>query len=195
MKHAWVGLLLLLGGCAELVTSTPQAIEASRYVSPEAPYVALLTMVDRDSGQGAHSALLVNGSQRVLYDPAGTFKTEVTTENADVIYGITPLALQAYEFFHARETTSFLEQKISVSRAEADAMIARMERQGPSPKFMCAINTAEILRDFDRFAHMPRSMQPTRLMKAFDAMPGVERREVFDDDVGQNIRWAKPGEL
>lgn len=178
-----------------MVSSTPEAIERAAYASSEAPYVALLTMVDRDSGQGAHSALLVNGSERVLYDPAGTFKTEVTVENGDVIYGITPRVLEAYEFFHARETTSFLEQKIPVSRAMADAVIARMEAQGPSPKFLCAINTAEILRDFAPFASIPRSYHPTRLMSAFEDLPGVERREVFDDDVGQNIRWAAPGEL
>lgn len=178
-----------------MVTSTPQAISAARFSSAEAPYVALLTMIDRDSGQGAHSAILVNGSQVAMYDPAGTFGVDGVPENGDVLYGITPRILNAYEFFHARATTSFLEQKVPVSREMADAVIARMEVQGPSPKFLCAINTAEILRPFAPFSDVPRSIHPTRLMEAFDRIPGTLRREVFDDDTGQNIRWAKPGEF
>lgn len=195
MRYLLAVFALLSTGCAEMVTSTPDQIAAARYVSAEPPYVALLTMVDRDSGQGAHSAILANGSQVALYDPAGTFGLPGVPEAADVLYGITPRVLEAYEFFHARDTTSFLEQKIPVSRDLADAVIARMERQGPSPKFLCSINTAEILQDFPQFGDIPRSIHPTALMNAFDRIPGVERREVFDDDAGQNIRWARPGEF
>jgi len=195
MFRVWVGLVLAgLAGCAELVTSTPREIAAARHVSAEAPYVALLTVVDRESGQGAHSALLVNGSQVALYDPAGTFMFPGVVENADVLYGMTPRALEVYEFFHARETTSVLEQKVQVSREVADTVIARMQAQGPSPKFLCSVNTSEILADIPRFSAVPTTYFPTKLMSAFDEIPGVQRREVFDNDAGKNIRWATQAE-
>ena len=33
-------------------------------------------MVNRETGTGAHTSLMINASQRVIYDPAGTFQTD-----------------------------------------------------------------------------------------------------------------------
>lgn len=63
----------LLAGCEVYTPADPEAIARARYVSPEPPSITLLSMVDVASGRSAHSALLINGSQQVLYDPAGTF--------------------------------------------------------------------------------------------------------------------------
>lgn len=42
-----------------------------------APRISLYTMVNNESGAGAHSALVINASQRVIFDPTGTFKHDV----------------------------------------------------------------------------------------------------------------------
>jgi len=182
-------LIASLGACAERVYAPDEAVAAARYVSPEAPYISLMTMVERDDDEGAHSAILVNGSQVALYDPAGTFKHPELVERNDVFYGITPRWKEVYEWYHARKTTYVVEHRLPVSRAFADQMIARMEAQGPSPKMLCGINTSEILRSFDRFANVPSTYYPDKIMDAFKTIPGVTERRVYQEDTGQNIQF------
>jgi ferredoxin-NADP reductase len=179
----------LLTACAERIYAPDEAVAAARYSSSDAPYISLMTMVERDNNEGAHSAILVNGSQVALYDPAGTFKHPELPERNDVFYGITPRWKEVYEWYHARKTTYVVEHRLPVSRAFADQMIARMETQGPSPKMFCGINTSEILRSFDVFSDIPRSFYPDKIMKAFAQLPGVTERRVYQEDSGQNIQF------
>jgi len=182
---------LLVSGCAQSILDSPAEVAAARYVSDEAPYVALVTMINVGNGKGAHSAILVNGSQVALYDPAGTFKFETVPERNDVLYGINPRIKEAYEWYHARETTYVLEQKLPVSRDLADAVIARMEAEGPSAKLNCAIHTGRILQSFPEFGTIPTSYFPSKIRDAFATIPGVQNREVYQNDVGQNIQFRK----
>jgi len=184
---------LILTACAKSVYAPDEAVAAARYESAEPPYISLMTMVERADDEGAHSAILVNGSQVALYDPAGTFRHPDLPERNDVFYGITPRWKEVYEWYHARKTTYVVEHRLAVSKAFADQMIARMEAQGPSPKLFCGINTAEILRSFDRFAHVPRTFYPDKIMDAFAAIPGVTERRVYQEDSGQNIQFKPEG--
>ena len=177
----------LLAACAQFANSPPEEISRARYVSDEEPYVALVTMIHRRNDNGAHTALVVNGSQVVIYDPAGSFEHSQVPENNDVLYGITPELKSVYENYHARNTTYLREQRVPVSREFADAVIARMEAQGASFKAFCAVNTSEILRDFPEFAHVPRTFHPSKIMAAFDQVPGVQDRRVYAEDQGKNI--------
>ena len=181
----------LLSGCAETVLDSPQRVAEARYVSDEAPYVSLVTMVNVSNDKGAHSAILVNGSQVALYDPAGTFGYETVPERNDVLYGITPRIQEAYEWYHARETTYVVEQKLPVSLALADAVIARMEAEGPSPKLHCGIHSGRVLQSFAEFSDVPSSYYPSKLMEAFGSIPGVTTRRIYQNDVGQNIQFRK----
>ena len=65
--------LVMLAGCEMYTPATPEEIARARYVSDEPPSITLISMVNAASGRSAHSGLLINGSQQVLYDPAGTF--------------------------------------------------------------------------------------------------------------------------
>lgn len=183
---------VFLSGCAERVYAPDEAVAAARYQSNEAPYISLMTMVNRANDKGAHSAIIANGSQVALYDPAGTFRHESVPERNDVFYGITPRMKEVYEWYHARDTHYVVEQRLPVSREFADAMIARMEAQGPSPKMFCGINTAEILSSFEPFAHVPVSYYPSDLMDAFGQVEGVNVRTVYQEDTGQNIQFKTP---
>ena len=183
---------LAVSGCAERVLDSPERVAAARHVSDEAPYVALVTMVNVSNDKGAHSAILVNGSQVALYDPAGTFKLDQVPERNDVLYGITPRVQEAYEWYHARDTTYVVEQKVPVSRALADRVIARMEAEGPSAKLHCGIHAGNVLGDFSEFGAVQPSYYPSDLMEAFAVLPNVATRRVYQNDVGQNIQFAKP---
>ena len=182
-----LALIALLVGCAQFSDAPPEEVARARYVSDDEPYVALFTMIRRRNDRGAHTALVVNGSQVAIYDPAGSFEHPNMPERGDVLYGVTPVMKKIYENYHARSTVYVREQRVPVSREFADAVIARMEAQGASSKAFCAINTAEVLRDFPEFAHVPRSFYPSNIMAAFDEVPGVEERLIFAEDEGQNI--------
>ena len=85
------------------------------YVHDGPPRISLYTMVNNDSGAGAHSALVINASQRVIFDPAGTIKHDVFIEKDDVLYGVTPSVLQFYTRADARKTQHVLIQDLDVS--------------------------------------------------------------------------------
>ena len=185
-KAAILAALLGVSGCAQMISAPPEEIARARYTDSES-YISLYTMVEKGSGRGAHSGLIVSGSQVVLYDPAGTFKHPNLPERGDVFYGLTPQMKFVYESYHARSTTNVMEQKLPVTREFADLVIARMEAQGPSAKMFCAKNTSAILRDFPQFAHVPHSFRPSFVADAFGEVPGVEARWVEQEDDGQNI--------
>jgi len=99
-------LPLILAACAEPVSAPDADVQraAFRYDAP--PSITVITVISNRSGAGAHSALLINGSQRVMFDPAGTFHHPQLPERNDVIYGMQPKALEFYLDYHARETFS-----------------------------------------------------------------------------------------
>lgn len=174
-------------GQAEPVWSTDERVEAARFVSSEAPYVSLMTMVRKSDDFGAHSALIVNGSEVVLFDPAGTFKHPQMPERNDVFFGVTPGIKSIYEKYHARQSTYVIEQKLPISRDLADKLIVRILAQGASAKMYCGVATSDILRDFEVFASVPKSFYPTKLMDGFGAIPEVIERRVDGGDLGQNL--------
>ena len=64
-------------------------VRTARFVSPEPPSITLFTVIGIPRGEGGHSALMINGSQRVIYDPAGSWQHPQIPERHDVLYGIT----------------------------------------------------------------------------------------------------------
>ena len=56
----------LVAGCAvNEDTSSDEDIRQATYVHDGPPRLTLYTMVSNDTGAGAHTSLLINGSQRV----------------------------------------------------------------------------------------------------------------------------------
>lgn len=179
-------LIAACGGPAEPVWAPQDVVDTSRYTAPGSASVTLVTVRSTSSGSGAHSGLVISGSERVIFDPAGTFKLASVPERNDLHYGITPAALAVYIDYHARETYDVILQEVVVSRAEADALIARAAAHGAVPKAQCALSIGSILNSQPRFQGMPRSYFPNRLSKAFGALPGVSERVITDDDADAN---------
>jgi len=57
---------------AEPTWAPDAALASAHYVAPGPKTITLFTVVSTRSGSGAHSGLLINGSERVMFDPAGT---------------------------------------------------------------------------------------------------------------------------
>ncbi len=185
-----LGLTLIVSGCVNpnAGTALPAEIAASRAANPEPASITLLTVINGRSDFGEHSALLINGSQQVIYDPAGSFRHSQLPRRDDVVYGITPRYAAYYNSYHARFGYYVKVQKLEISRAQADAMIAAAIERGSVPKLWCATAISDVLNDFPQFAAIKPTFFPGAIMKRFAEVPGVVTSEVRENDIGQNYR-------
>lgn len=184
-----LGTILALTGCggpAEPVWAPDADVSRAFYAAPEPSSVTLITVRSTDSGFGAHTGLMISGSQRVLFDPAGTFRLASAPERNDLHYGITPQVLAVYIDYHARETYNVELVEVPVTRAEADALIAQAARYGAVPKAQCALSVTRILNSQSRFRTLPTTYFPNAASKAFAELPSASVRVVTDDDADDN---------
>jgi hypothetical protein len=179
--------VLGLAACgAQSVWAPEDQVQAARYVAGAPTYITLYTVVNKSSGSGAHSAILVNGSERVIFDPAGTWHHPRLPERNDVHFGMTDKALAFYIDYHARKTYDVIEQKILVSPEVAELVLAKVKAYGAVPKAMCTNATSSILRSIPGFDSLPSTWYPKKLSTAFGALPGVSSRLITDDDDDSN---------
>lgn len=179
--------LLGLAACgAEPKWAPEEQVQAARFVADEPPHVTLYTVVNKSSGAGAHSAILVNGSERVIFDPAGTWHHPRLPERNDVHFGMTDKALAFYIDYHARKTYDVIEQRVEVSPEVAELVMRRVKDYGAVPKAMCTQATSSVLRGVPGFQSMPSTWYPKRLADAFGELPGVSTRRITDDDDDSN---------
>lgn len=176
-----------LAGCAgERIYAPDEAVQAARYVDPGEPSVTLFTVLAKRDGSGAHSGMMINGSERVLFDPAGSWTHPRAPERNDVFFGMTPRMVDFYIDYHARETFDIVVQTVPVSRATADALIARALAHGAAPPAHCTIANSAVLRSVPEFAGMPSTWYPKKLSQAFASLPLSASQTITDTDAHQN---------
>nr|WP_239030005.1 hypothetical protein [Nereida sp. MMG025] len=185
-----LGLLCLLSlallGCGQgdAVWAPDELVAQKAYVHNGPSALTLFTVINNRSGSGAHTALMVNGSQRVLFDPAGSFAHETIPERNDVIFGVTPTIKRLYVGAHARITFHVVEQTIDVSPEVAEAALRLVMANGAVPKAACAQSTSAILRQLPGFEGIRPTPFPKNLMNQFADLEGVKTEKFFEDDDG-----------
>lgn len=176
-----------LSACgADNIWAADEAVRRAAYVSPEPSSITLLTVIGIPRGQGGHSALMINGSQRVIFDPAGTWNHPSIPERHDVLYGITPNFRAFYIDYHARSTYWVAEDTVPVSRRVADLAIARVQAHGAVNKSFCAVATGQVLRSLPGFEGAPSGFSPIKLRDWFLTLPNVTSRQHRDGDPANN---------
>lgn len=184
-------LIAALAACStNRTTATPAEVAAAAHVNPEPPFVALLTMVNSKSDFGEHSALVINGSQMVIYDPAGSFQEERVglVRAEDVLYGMRPELVDYYNSYHARFGYYVRMQRLDISAEEAEALIAGVQARGAVPQLYCANAVSDVLNDLPRFSTIRTTFAPGGIMNRFGRIDGVVTTDIVEDDVGQNYR-------
>jgi len=176
--------LVTLAACgAESVYAPDDVVARAAYVEPGPKTITLYTVINNRSQEGAHSALLINGSQRVLFDPAGSWFNRHAPERNDVIFGMTPTLESFFDDYHARETFRVRKQTVVVTPEQAEIAIQRALQEGPVPQARCAWSTSDVLRGVPGFESIPRVLSPKKLSKSFAKLPGIiEDVEIRDDD-------------
>ena len=137
MRRTFLALsaVAALAACGADQTWAPdEAVVAARYVHPGPKSITLLTVVNNRSDGGAHSAILINASERVIFDPAGTWYHPSRPIRNDVHFGINDKVLAFYIDYHARETYRVVEQTVEVSPGVAELALQRALNNGAVPK-------------------------------------------------------------
>lgn len=178
-----VGAPLVLAGCgATPHWSTSEFIQQVAYRDPGPAYLTLFTMKNVQSDNGAHTGLMINASQRVIFDAAGTFGHESIPERNDVHYGINDRIAQFYISYHARATYYLLIQKKIVPDAVAERAKQLVEANGAVPKSFCTQHTSRAIAKLPGFESIRPTFFPDRLAKQFGALPGVEVSTYREND-------------
>lgn len=177
-----LALPLFLANCAEPVWAPDAAVARARYVSSEPPSITLFTVVRKLGGEGAHSGLMINASQRVVFDPAGTWGHPTAPERNDVHFGFTPTMEKFYIDYHARETYDVYKQTVIVTPEVAELALRRVEGNGAVGKALCGNSISGVLRDIPGFEQVGRSFFPGKIMKSFGEVPGVVTTRYADQD-------------
>jgi hypothetical protein len=175
-------IILLIASCTtKKVTWAPtDEIIKATYQTNEPSSITLLTMINNTTGIGGHSALLINSKERVLFDPAGTFKHPQIPERHDVFFGMNDTAVERYIDYHARPTIHVVMQNIEIDLKTAIELTNLIKNYGPVQDMMCSYAISEILTELHDFKTIPKSFFPKIIMKNFSKLDGVTTIKVYD---------------
>lgn len=197
-RFAWIALCapLIVAGCGgESVWAPDERVAAVRYRAPGPAKLTLYTMISNRSGSGAHTSLMINASERVIFDPAGTVRHSSLVERNDVLFGITPSVEDFYVRAHARETFHVLIQELEVSPEVAEMALQMAKANGPAMDSTCARTTSSILSRLPGFSNIKTTWYPLSLAEEFERIPGVTSQKLYeydDDDKSVALRAYNP---
>ena len=180
-------ILTSLAACgAEPIWSEQHELDRVAYRAPGPAKLTLITVINNRSGSGGHTGLLINGPQRVVWDPAGTWWDPNAPERNDLHYGMTDRMVDIYVDYHTRETYHTVLQEITVTPEVAAQAMQLAANYGAAGKTQCSYATSQILSQLQGFESIPVGYFPTKTMDAFAKLPGVVTRKVYDDDADDN---------
>lgn len=174
----------LLGACV-VKTDPPVSdaeLAASVYRHDGPPRLTMFSMINNRTGVGAHTALMVNGSQRVIFDPAGSFRKEGIVTRDDVVFNAHPPLVDVFTRYHARETFHVVVQEIDVSPEVAEQALQLVTSRGEVPDAFCANSTSTILSQLPGFETIEKTWYPKDLADQMDQIPGVTRTVLYEYD-------------
>lgn len=189
LKAFAVLALFALSACAgdnKWATDAQMAAPAAHYVAEPPRSITLFTVQSTRNGSGAHSGLLINASEQVMFDPAGSWYHPNLPERGDVHYGVTPKMINFYIDYHARETFNVIQQTVVVTPEIAELVKQRAEAYGSVPKAQCAHSITSILNGVPGFEAIGTTWFPNKLMKQFGTLPGATSKLITDDDADNN---------
>ena len=178
--------LVFVVACSGADTFNPAPlaeVQRRAYVHSAPPSITLYHDHQQRERRGrALTALLINGSQRVLWDPAGSFRHPFVPERGDLHYGVTENIRKAYVDYHVRDSHHVVTQKMAVPPSVAERLLsAAGQRTGrpigrPVPIRQAA--SCATRASMSRAHRFPKS-----LMRDLSALPGVTTVKVDQSNV------------
>lgn len=178
--------LVLLGACAPR-PETPVSEEVWRnsiYRSNGPAEIALVTNIANRNSGGAHSALIIDGPERVVYNPFGTWSHPNSPERGDLHRNFGPEMEKWFIDYHARETFRVQIQRVQVPPEVAAMALERAKAMGPKGMAQCTRSISTILHGLPGFEDFPIVWYPNQARDAFAKIPGVRSTVYVDDSPG-----------
>jgi len=179
-----LGAPLVVAGCAggQSVWAPDSAVSAAMFLGTGPKALTLYTMRNIGSGNGAHSSILIDASQRVLFDPAGSFANARIPERNDVLFGMSPPIEDYYVSYHARATYYVEGQRIAVSADVAEQALRLALAYGPVGQGSCTRAASAILGQLPGFESINSMLFPNALRNKVALLPDVELTEYRETD-------------
>lgn len=180
MRLAVAGLLALaLTGCvSETVWDSDEAVARATYVPPGPATVTLITSINTHNNSGAHSALLIDGAQRLLFDPAGSWHNPGIPERNDVLFGMTPGYMDLYLAFQSNGVFEVRTQTVEISAATAQQLSQAVQTYGAVSPAYCSRSITDILSATPGFTSIRQTFYPLNAMDQFAQIPGVREATI-----------------
>jgi hypothetical protein len=159
------------------------AVQRALYSNGEPPEITLLTVINNRSGAGDHSALLINGEHRILYDPAGSWYNRHAPRRNDVHFGINARLEEIYLDYHARDTHHVIAQSLRLTPQQAAVALEVAQSQSLAAPGQCAVRTGGILREIPGLEDLRSTLFPRTLKDRFGEFPGVVTRRIDATDI------------
>jgi hypothetical protein len=181
-----LALLAGLAACAapSSLDATRARVAAASYTPSGPPKLTLITVVNNRTGGGGHTALMVSGSEQVIFDPAGSFIHEGLPERGDVLYGVSPGWFAAYKSAHARSTWHVVTQEIEVTPAQAEQALNLVRNNGSVAGSFCTNATSSLLQQVPGFEDIKVTFYPVKLMEQVAGRPDVKTEKYYENDAG-----------
>jgi hypothetical protein len=176
---AGLAALSLTGCAAEAIWDSDEAVARATYRAPGPATVTLITSINARNGSGAHSALLIDGAQRLLFDPAGSWHNPGVPERHDVLFGMSPRYLDAYVAFQSNGIYEVQTQTIQVSAEVAQQLSQRVQAYGPVAPADCSRSISEILGSTPGFESITQTFFPLNTMGQMSQIPGVREERIL----------------
>lgn len=186
-----MALMSLVACTADHKWASDAEVSRARYVDPNPASITLFTSINTRTTSGVHSALLINGTERVLYDPAGSWEQPAAPEREDMHYGMTPQMLANYADFQGTAPFELIEQTIFVTPEVAEMVRQNAIAHGSANKAACSNAIGQILRPVPGFESLPPTLFPKKMSVAFGQLPGVQTRTLTNLD--GDLRLTVPG--
>ncbi|MAC80312.1 MAG: hypothetical protein CML66_19845 [Rhodobacteraceae bacterium] len=183
------GLALLAGCSAISPNASDQEIAAVSFRDDGPKSVSLMTVINTSSGSGAHSALLIDGPERIIFDPAGTFEYDLIPERNDVLFGITPRNEQIYKSAHASEKRYIQIQTIPLTEEQAAVAYQTALNWGASPAAHCTTSTSGVLKSIPGLQSIQTTWYPRKLAEQVSHIPGV-KQSVYSEGDSESLKEA-----
>ncbi|MGV8950074.1 MAG: hypothetical protein ACOH2M_03150 [Cypionkella sp.] len=177
---AFVALTACSTAGKDYASDAAMSAPTAHYFAEQPRTITLFTVVSVRNGSGAHSAMLINASEQVMFDPAGSFSHPKVPERNDVLYGMNPRMVAFYIDYHARETYNVVKQTVVVSPQVAELIKQKVEAYGAVGQAHCADSISAILKDVPGFEAIKPTWFPNKLSDEFAQLPGVQRTFITD---------------
>lgn len=185
-----VAIAAALSACSAIAPSaSDEEIAAVAFRNDGPKSVKVLTVINTTSGSGSHSALLIDGPQRIIFDPAGSFQYDLIPERNDVLFGIDARNEQIYKSSHASEQRYIQIQTIPLTEEQAAIAYQTALNWGASPAAHCTTSTSGVLRAIPGLQGIQSTWYPRNLAEQVARIPGVTQ-EIYSEGDSASLQDA-----